>query len=84
MQPMPQSLCMKAVPQERRGSASATNYIFMDIGTILGSNICELIAQIYGYTEVMWNVMAAFVLLGGIVIFFVRDKIVLIEQQFIE
>lgn len=84
VQPMLQSLCMKAVPQERRGSASATNYIFMDIGTILGSNICGFVAEIYGYTEIMWNVMATSVLLGGVVIFLVRDKIVKIERQFIE
>ena len=56
----------------------------MDIGTILGSNICGFIAEIYGYTEIMWNVMATSVLLGGVVIFLVRDKIVKIERQFIE
>lgn len=69
IQPMLQSLCMKAVPQERRGSASATNYIFMDIGTILGPNICGFVAEQYGYTEIMWNVMAIIVLFGSIVFF---------------
>ena len=83
IQPMLQSLCMKAVPQERRGSASATNYIFMDIGTILGPNICGFVAEQYGYTEIMWNVMAIIVLFGSIVIFLTRDKIIKIEEQFV-
>ena len=84
VQPMLQSLCMKAVAPERRGSASATNYIFMDIGTILGPNICGFIADRFGYTEMMWITMAVLVLLGNVVIFLTRDRIMEIERRFIE
>ena len=82
VQPMLQSLCMKSVPSERRGSASSTNYIFMDAATIIGPSACGIVADIFGYTPIMWVVMTAPILLGVVLIFLKRKKIRKIENSF--
>lgn len=82
VQPMLQSLCMKSVPPERRGSASSTNYIGMDIAMLLGPSLCGMVAKEMGYTPAMWLVMTipVFVGLAGILIF--RKSIQRIENVF--
>ena len=82
VQPMLQSLCMKSVPPERRGSASSTNYIGMDIAMLLGPSLCGMVADMVGYTPVMWLAMMVPVIAGmlGIVIF--RKNIQGIEKKF--
>ena len=82
VQPMLQSLCMKAVPSERRGSASSTNYIFMDAATIIGPSVCGIVANTFGYTPAMWIVMAVPILCGVLVVFGQRKRIRAIEQAF--
>lgn len=82
VQPMLQSLCMKAVPAERRGSASGTNYIGLDSATIVGPAVCGIVADIFGYTPAMWLVMTVPILTGMLVIFLLRNKIQKIEDQF--
>ena len=49
VQPMPQSMCIKSVRPEHRGSASSTNYIFMDAATIVGPSVCGAVAAAMGY-----------------------------------
>ena len=82
VQPMLQSLCMKSVPSERRGSASGTNYIGMDSATIIGPAVCGIVADTFGYTPIMWVVMTVPILLGMIAIFALRKPIQRIEQNF--
>lgn len=83
VQPMLQSLCMKAVPPERRGSASSTNYIFMDVATIVGPTLCGFVARLFGYTPLMWLVVSMPIVLGAIFILLFRRKIHQIEDEFV-
>lgn len=82
VQPMLQSLSIKAVPPERRGSASSTNYIFLDAATIVGPSVCGWVADMMGYTPAMWLVMTAPVLLAVVFVFLFRGNIAKIEQDF--
>lgn len=82
VQPMLQSLCIKAVPPERRGSASSTNFIFMDAATIVGPSVCGWVADMMGYTPAMWLVMTAPVLLAVFFVFLFRGSINRIEADF--
>ncbi|MBO5975798.1 MAG: MFS transporter [Oscillospiraceae bacterium] len=82
VQPMLQSLCMKAVGPERRGSASGTNYIGMDSATILGPMICGKVADALGYEPIIWIVMTVPILIGMIAIFVLRKNIAAIEKRF--
>lgn len=82
VQPMLQSLCIKAVPPERRGSASSTNFIFMDAATIVGPSVCGWVAEKMGYTPAMWLVMTVPVLLAVFFVFLFRNHIKGIEENF--
>lgn len=82
VQPMLQSLCIKAVTPERRGSASSTNYIGMDLATILGPSVCGAVAAMVGYTPMMWLVMTIPIFAAMLFIFVARSKIDAIEKQF--
>lgn len=82
VQPMLQSLCMKAVPSERRGSASSTNYIFYDCATIVGPSVCGLVANEMGYVPTMWIVMAVPVVCAVVFTLCFRGKINQIEADF--
>ena len=82
VQPMLQSLCMKSVPNERRGSASGTNYIGMDSATIIGPYVCGVVAKVFGYTPIMWVVMTIPIFAGMIATFVLRKPIGRIEQNF--
>lgn len=80
--PALQSLCMRAVSLERRGSASSTNYIGQDLATLIGSTTAGYVIAAAGYTPFMWIIMAVPVLLGILVIFLCRKKIYRIENNF--
>lgn len=82
VQPMLQSLCMKAVPTERRGSAAGTNYIGMDSATIIGPSVCGIVADTFGYTPIMWVVMTVPILAGMVAIFLLKKPIERIEKNF--
>lgn len=82
VQPMLQSLCMKAVPSERRGSASSTNYIFYDCATIVGPSVCGLVANRMGYSPVMWLAMAVPVVCAVVFALLCGKKITRIETDF--
>lgn len=82
IQPMLQSLCMKSVTSDRRGSASSTNFIGMDIAVLLGPMLCGKVADAAGYTPVMWLVMTIPVLLGMAAIFVFQKPITRIERDF--
>lgn len=80
--PALQSLCMRAVNPERRGSASSTNYVGQDLATLIGSTVAGYVASIAGYTPLMWMIMAIPVLLGILFIILFRRKINDIENNF--
>ena len=80
-QPAMQALTMKAVSSERRGAASSTNYIGMDIGSMIGPTIGGFVAQTFGYA-LMWRVMACSFLLGILLMFIFRSTITSIEEDF--
>lgn len=82
VQPALQSLCMKSVPSEKRGSASSTNYIAQDGSTIIGPRLCGEVATNFGYTPLMWNVMAVPIVFGAVITFIFQKKINVIENNF--
>ena len=82
VQPMLQSLCMKSVGPERRGSASGTNYIGMDSATILGPMLCGEVADAFGYEPIIWLVMTIPIFAGMLAIFLLRKRISAIENNF--
>lgn len=80
-QPAMQALSMKTVPNERRGAASSTNFIGMDLGNLLGPTVGGVVAQSMGY-EIMWRAMAAPFLIGVALLFTFRKLFTRIEQDF--
>ncbi|MBQ6215857.1 MAG: MFS transporter [Erysipelotrichaceae bacterium] len=82
VQPALQSMCMKAVPVNKRGSASSTNYIAVDSGTLVGPLICGQVANAFGYTSLMWSVMALCVLLALLFTLVFRKRLDKIEEDF--
>lgn len=82
VQPMLQSLCMKAVNSGRRGTASGTNYISSDLATIIGPSLCGKVASVCGYTPMMWLVMVIPILAGIVFVFLFRRAIGAIEKNF--
>ena len=79
--PAMQALSMKAVPRERRGVASSTNYIGFDLGYLIGPTLAGYAAQSYGYVT-MWHVMGAPFLIGVFMLVCFRKRIGAIERTF--
>jgi len=73
---------MKAVPVNKRGSASSTNYVAVDSGTLVGPLICGYVANIFGYTPLMWNIMAVCVLLALVFTLLFAKQLTRIEDDF--
>lgn len=48
-QPALQTLCLKCVENERRGAASGTYYMGLDLGNTIGPLMCGIIADSFGY-----------------------------------
>jgi MFS family permease len=80
-QPVVQTLCMKSVPEARRGSASSTSYIGQDLGNLAGPIIAGVIVERMGY-EIMWRAMIIPVLITMLLIVLFRRKIYRIELEF--
>jgi MFS family permease len=72
-QPAIQALAMRAVPKERRGSATCTNYIGQDLGQLAGPTLGGMIALHWGYA-VMFRVMLIPVLIAMIVVIVFRGR----------
>lgn len=83
VQPALQSLCMKSVPPERRGSAASTNHIGLDSATIIGPTVCGWVASVFGYVPLMWVCMTLPILLGVIFVFLFQKEIGKIESKFV-
>ena len=82
VQPSLQSMCMKAVPVNKRGSASSTNYVAVDSGTLIGPLICGYVAKVFGYTPLMWDIMAICVLLALVFTLVFSKQLTKIEDDF--
>lgn len=80
-QPALQTLAMKSVPNERRGAASSTNFIGIDLGTLTGPVIAGLVAQAFGYA-VMWRVMVIPLIAAMGLAYLFRARIGAIEHDF--
>ncbi len=83
VQPSLQSLVMKSVPSQRRGSASSTNYIAMDSATLIGPMVCGYVAKAAGYTPLMWTVVSIPVLFAVACVIIFRKRIKDIEENFV-
>lgn len=81
VQPALQSLVMKSVPPNRRGSASSTNYIGMDSATLIGPSVAGVVAQVFGYSA-MWLVMIIPLFIGAMIVLLYRKNINYIEEEF--
>ncbi|MGB9903506.1 MAG: MFS transporter, partial [Desulfotomaculales bacterium] len=73
VQPSMQALSVLFVPPERRGAATATYFLFLDLGLGLGSVLWGLVAQSYGY-EPMYLVAMIPSLLSLFVYLFARQR----------
>jgi len=81
-QPALQSIALKTVPRNRRGSAISTNYIGMDIGTIIGPTLAGYLAEHFGYVA-MWRFQIAPFLIAIAIIYFYRHRMTKIEKDFL-
>ena len=79
--PAIQALSMKAVPKDRRGSASSTNYIGNDLGNLFGPVPAGMIAGSLGY-PMMWRIMSCTFILCMLYLFIFRKYFARIEEKF--
>jgi MFS family permease len=80
-QPAVQALCMKCVSKDRRGVASSSNYIGMDLGNLAGPNISGVLIMLFGYV-IMWRLMTLFIVAAGVLVVFSRNYIYKVENSF--
>ena len=80
-QPAVQALCMKCVPNEKRGAASSTCYIANDLGTLIGAPFAGGIVETLGYVA-MWRIMTVPILLAMIFVVMIRKDIREVERKF--
>jgi len=83
-QPMLQSLCIKSVSPERRGSAAGTNFIALDLATLIAPTVCGAVAASVGYQPLMWTVMSIPILIAVLFTLVNRKRIEKIEKDFLE
>lgn len=87
VQPTILAVCMKSVPKERRGAASCTSYVGMDLGNLAGpllagSVIVQLGDSVAGYAA-MWQVMIIPILIALLVTFWFSKPITNAGKQFL-
>ena len=80
-QPAMMALSMKSVPVQRRGVASSTNYIGMDLGSLIGPVLAGNVAQAFGFVT-MWHVMIAPFVVGLASMLLFRKSFTRIEKNF--
>ena len=80
-QPALQSPTMKSVTNERRGVASSTNFIGLDLGALAGPAIAGAAVQVLGYIP-MWHIMSIFSMSALTITVLFRKKITAIEKDF--
>lgn len=83
-QPVVQGLCIKAVGPERRGSATSTNFIGLDLSSIIAPTVTGFVAAKIGYVPAMWYVMCLFIVVGLVCTVIFSKKLTKIETDFME
>lgn len=83
IQPAIQALCIRSVEPERRGAASSTNFIGLDVATLVAPTVVGYIANSTGYVPVMWIAMSVFIIVGILIIIVCRKRIGKIEDDFL-
>lgn len=81
--PMINALSMKSVPQSRRGAASSTSYIGIDMGSLVGPTLAGFVATQTGYSS-MWRYMTIPIFAAVAVTLLFRNRIITIEQDFLQ
>ena len=71
--PLLQAICLKFVPPERRGSASATSYYGTDLGYIIAPAISGFAVDWLGYAA-MFRLMNVFLVLALAILLLTRKK----------
>jgi MFS family permease len=79
--PSIQSLSMKCVRPERRGAGSSTNFIGMDVGTLIGPVIAGWLAEAIHYPA-MWRLITVSQMLAVAILIIFRKKIGMVEEDF--
>ena len=79
--PAMQALSMKAVPRERRGAASSTNYIGLDLGYLIGPLVAGRVVEAFGYVT-MWYVMGIPFVIGMVILYYSKSRINETERRF--
>jgi MFS family permease len=54
-QPAIQTLCIKSVSPQRRGIGGSTNYVGLDIGSLIGPLAAGLVAERFGYAAMFFS-----------------------------
>jgi len=67
------ALCMKSVPEERRGAASSTTFIGIDLGSLVGPVIAGVLAEGLGYAN-MWRSMMIPIFVAMLMTVLLRNK----------
>lgn len=73
-QPAINALALQSVPEDKRGAASSTNYIGMDLGSLFGASFAGIVAEHFGYVA-MWRIMTIPFFCALVVIFLFRKRI---------
>ena len=81
--PALQTLSMKSVTNERRGSASTTNFIGMDMGSMLGPTTGGKLADTFGFSN-MWRLMTIPFVVAMCLMLVFRKTVAKIEKNFAE
>ncbi|MDQ0360424.1 MFS transporter [Breznakia pachnodae] len=83
-QPLIQALCIKSVPRNRSGSASATSYYGTDIGYLISPILSGQMVELFGYSA-MFRIMACLPVISLVlfVIFRKRIKKICIKDSYI-
>jgi len=71
-QPALQTLCLKCVGNERRGAASGTYYMGLDVGNTIGPMMCGMIAGSFGYGSAFLAMIIPILL--GMGVMFITDR----------
>ncbi|MDR1062048.1 MAG: MFS transporter, partial [Clostridiales bacterium] len=88
-QPVINALCMKAVPPGRRGAASSTSYLGIDLGSMMGPVLAGMIISRFGAASLldgyiaMWRIMTVPIFLAIAIVIACRKKVLKIEAGFL-
>jgi MFS family permease len=75
-QPVVQAVCMNSVPSDRRGAASCTSYIGLDLGNLVGTMLAGIIAESFGYVN-MWRIMISPIMIAMIITILFKNKMLI-------